>query len=105
MASRTSVSSRSRGSGGGGVGFKHNKPVQEFSNTGNFALDIKQREVCIGLKPTTQRLLLELSHEERKPSMGVCIWGRGSVLDNAFFPLSLTCFLRALDHPKNRACR
>lgn len=47
------------------MGFKHNRPVQEFSDNGNFALDIKLRELCIGLKPTTQRLLLELSDEDK----------------------------------------
>lgn len=46
-------------------GHKHrHKPIEEFSS--NFALDRKIKEACIGLKPSTQRLLLELPKGEDK---------------------------------------
>jgi hypothetical protein len=46
-------------------GHKHrHKPIEEFSS--NFALDRKIKEAGIGLKPSTQRLLLELPKGEEK---------------------------------------
>jgi hypothetical protein len=52
------------GNGGGYKHHHHNKPVQEFSD--NFAFDRKIKESCIGLKPCTQSLLLELHTDEDK---------------------------------------
>jgi hypothetical protein len=43
-------------------GHKHYKPIEEFSN--NFAIDRKIKEACIGLKPCTQHLLMELPTDE-----------------------------------------
>jgi hypothetical protein len=54
--STTTTTNNKRDSSSGG--HKHHKPVQEFSD--NFALDRKIKEACIGLKPSTQHLLLEL---------------------------------------------
>jgi hypothetical protein len=50
--------------GGGYKHHHHNKPVQEFSD--NFAFDRKIKESYMGLKPSTQRLLLELHTDEDK---------------------------------------
>ena len=46
-----------------GKGHKHYKPIQEFA-TNNVALDRKLKEACIGLKPCTQHLLMELPTDE-----------------------------------------
>jgi hypothetical protein len=45
-----------------GKGHKHYKPIEEFSN--NFALDRKIKEACLGLKPCTQHLLMELPTDQ-----------------------------------------
>jgi hypothetical protein len=42
---------------------KHYKPIQEFT-TNNLALDRKIKEACIGLRPCTQHLLMELPTDE-----------------------------------------
>jgi hypothetical protein len=47
------------------MGYKHYKPVQQFVFN-NVALDRKIKEACIGLKPSTQYLLLELPRDEDK---------------------------------------
>ena len=41
-----------------------NRPVQEFSNNNNLALDRKIKYICDGLTPSTQRLFLELPKDE-----------------------------------------
>jgi hypothetical protein len=47
-----------------GKGHKHYKPIQEFTTINNLALDRKIKEACIGLKPCTQHLLMELPTDE-----------------------------------------
>jgi hypothetical protein len=44
---------------------RRNKPVQEFCPN-NFALDRKVKEACKEVKPADERLLLELSDEDKE---------------------------------------
>lgn len=50
--------------GGRERGYIYHKPVQEHSN--NFVLGRKINEVCRELKPSIQRMLLELRDEDKE---------------------------------------
>lgn len=86
---------------------KHNKPVSEFSD--NFALDRKIKEPCIGLKPSTQRLLLELPRDENRELIANYIidwantYGNGLMMSpntKLGYITSLVYLSRSLGHAK-----
>jgi integrase len=91
------------------MGYKHHKPVQEFVSN-NVALDRKIKEACIGLKPSTQHLLLELPRDEDKELIADYIiewantYGNGLMMSpntKVGYITSLVYLSRFLNHSKS----